>query len=71
MNHPEFPECYQRISKHGNNAVTGEMAKTIWGLYATGNSSRVIEGLTGIDHVTAFRVIKRLTEWMNLIEEWS
>ena len=68
LNHSEFPNCCLSICKHGNNAVTAKNAELIWNHHADGHSTRTIERFTGIDHVTVFRVITRLTQWMNLLE---
>jgi hypothetical protein len=68
LDRPEFPELCESLCKHRNNAVTEKEAAVIWRMHSDGFSTRSIEAAIGIDHVTVFRMVRRLTEWMNLLE---
>lgn len=68
LNHPEFESICERIFKHGDNKVRPWIARKVWQLHCEGKSLREIEELTDICYSSINRAVKRIKEFINLMD---
>ena len=68
LNHPEFEAICERIFKHGDNKVRPWIARKVWQLHCEGKSLREIENETDICYSSINRAIKRIKEFINLMD---
>jgi hypothetical protein len=66
--HPEFKDRCKELCGHGNTRLTPRKVRLIWVDYCQGRTIRQSEVKYGISDTTIFRVIQRITEWMNLMD---
>lgn len=67
-NHKQFKALCIRICEHGNSKLTPKKVAMIWDDYCDGKTTRECEILYQVSDTTVFRVIHRVTEWMNLMD---
>jgi hypothetical protein len=65
--HPGFHDLCQRICRHGNSVSTPMQVAALWEDYCLGLSCREMGVKYGLNYTTAFRTVKRVKEWMNLM----
>jgi len=68
QNHPEFDEICSSLCKHGNSRLNPVLVKAIWQDYCEGRSTRESERSHMVSDTAVFRVIKTITEWMNIVD---
>jgi hypothetical protein len=68
LNHPEFEDICEKIFKHGDNKVRPHLARKVWKLHCEGKSLREIETATDICYSSINRAVKRIKEFINLMD---
>lgn len=69
LNHPRFTIICGKLFRHRNNAIQMKSAIKIWESHAEGQSIRQIAKQIHNSVAGVFRAVKKLEEWMILMEE--
>jgi hypothetical protein len=67
LNHPEFKLICESMCRHGNSSFTTDMIILIWRDYCGGFSTRDLEKKYKVSDTAIFRLIRKATEWMNVM----
>lgn len=68
IHHPDFTSVCESFCAHGNSRLRPWKVKRIWSAYCDGKTQREMEIRFRISDTTILRVIRAITEWMNLME---
>lgn len=68
FHHPNFDSICNEICSHYNHKLTGPLIAQVWDLYINGSAERVIAQTLAINDSAVHRTIKKLTEYMNLMD---
>lgn len=69
LHHSEFDELCETLCGHGNNSLSPNELREIWAAYCEGKSHRGIAQLFDVSDTAIFRAIKKITEWMHIMED--
>lgn len=68
IHHRDFDQICQKVCEHGNRKVTPETVASIWKDYCAGMTFRDSNIKHKTSFATVFRVIRKVTEWMSLMD---
>jgi hypothetical protein len=68
LNHKDFKEICKNLFRHKNNVISGTGMVLIWRSHCDGLSLREIEKLYEIPNATIFRAIRKIKEFMKIMD---